>query len=159
MVRRALFLDRDGVINRKADGYVTDERDLEVLEDAARAMHVARSKGCVVVVVTNQSAVGRGLMSAGQLEKIHARMESELARAGARIDAIYCCTHAPQDRCACRKPGTAMIERAVRDLDIDAGASWLVGDSETDMEAARRAGLRGVKIEPNARFSHLLADL
>lgn len=159
MARRALFLDRDGVINRKRDGYVTDERDLEVLEDAVRAMHIARAKGYVIVVVTNQSAVGRGIMTGGQLARVHARMESELARAGARIDAIYCCTHAPGDGCACRKPGTAMIEAAVRDLNIDAGSSWLVGDSDTDMEAAERAGLRGIRIEPDAGFSHLLSDL
>lgn len=156
MGRKALFLDRDGVINRKSDGYVTDERDLEVLEDAARAARLARSKGYAVVVVTNQSAVGRGIMTAGQLERVHARMEAELARAGARLDAIYCCTHAPADRCSCRKPGTAMIEAAVRDLGIDAEGSLLVGDSETDMEAARRAGLRGVKVESDAPFSHLL---
>lgn len=156
MGRRALFLDRDGVINRKADGYVTDERGFELLEDAARAARLARSKGYAVVVVTNQSAVGRGIMTADQLERIHARMEAELARIGVELDAIYCCTHAPDDQCACRKPGTAMIEAAVRDLGIDIEGSLLVGDSETDMEAARRAGLRGVKVESNAPFSHLL---
>lgn len=156
MGRKALFLDRDGVINRKADGYITDERDFELLEDAARAARLARSKGYVVVVVTNQSAVGRGIMTAGQLERIHAHMETELARTGAKLDAIYCCTHAPDDQCACRKPGTAMIEAAVRDLGIDIDGSLLVGDSKTDMEAAQRAGLRGVKVESNAPFSHLL---
>ena len=156
MGRKALFLDRDGVINRKADGYITDERDFELLEDAARAARLARSKGYVVVVVTNQSAVGRGIMTAGQLERIHAHMEAELAHAGAKLDAIYCCTHAPDDQCACRKPGTAMIEAAVRDLGIDIDGSLLVGDSKTDMEAAQRAGLRGVKVESNAPFSHLL---
>lgn len=159
MGRKALFLDRDGVVNRKADGYVTRPEDLEVLEDAVRAMHIARSRGCVVVLVTNQSAVGRGIMTAGQLAGVHSRLESELARAGARLDAIYCCTHAPSEGCACRKPGTAMIAEAVRDLGIDVSSSWLVGDSDSDMEAARRAGLRGVRIESDAPFSHLVCNI
>ena len=159
MGRKALFLDRDGVINRKRDGYVTDPGDLEVLEDAVRAMHIARSRGCVVVAVTNQSAVGRGLMTRERLDLVHSRMEAELARAGARLDAIYCCTHAPAEGCACRKPGTALIDAAVRDLDIDAASSWLVGDSDSDMEAARRAGLKGVRVGPDEPFSHLIRSI
>lgn len=159
MARKALFLDRDGVINRKADGYVTDPGQLEVLEDAVRAMHIARARGFVIVAVTNQSAVGRGLMSRAQLDAVHSRLESELGRAGARLDAIYCCTHAPSDGCACRKPGAAMIERAVRDLDIDPASSWLVGDSESDVEAARRAGVRAIKIESDEPFSRLICNI
>jgi len=142
----AVFLDRDGVINRKApEGeYVTRWSEFAFLPGALDALRALAGAPVRVVVATNQRGVARGRMTAGDLAAIHARMRGAVLEAGGRIDAIYHCPH-EAGTCTCRKPAPGLIERARTELaDLDLTGAALVGDSESDVEAGRRAGLRTV---------------
>ncbi len=139
-VRRAFFLDRDGVINVHRDDYVKSVEEFVLLPDAPRAIRLLNENGWLVVVVTNQSAVGKGIITEDRLREIHAHMLSLLEKEGARVDAIYYCPHRPDDGCPCRKPEPGMLLRAARDLGIDLSRSVMVGDMDTDIEAGKRAG-------------------
>jgi histidinol-phosphate phosphatase family protein len=145
----AVFLDRDGVINRLLPGeYVRDWGAFSFLPGVAGAITRLRAAGYRVAVITNQQGVGKGLMSAEELEQIHRRMEQELGREGARLDGIYACPHLADAGCDCRKPLPGLIQKAARELAIDLGRSYFVGDAATDMEAAMRAGCAGIYVGP-----------
>ncbi|MCP9275281.1 D-glycero-alpha-D-manno-heptose-1,7-bisphosphate 7-phosphatase [Mycolicibacterium arenosum] len=147
-VRRGLFLDRDGVLNRRAvDGYVTDPRDFELLNVTLDAARWAQSTGAALVVVTNQGAIGRGLATEADVLAVHAVLMDALASQGVHLDAIYTCPHHPaaiessQRSCKCRKPAPGLIVAAAADLKLDLSQSILIGDQMTDMKAATAAGI------------------
>ena len=147
--RPAVFLDRDGVINRRLPGaYVRSWDEFRFLPGARAGLRLLREAGYLLIVVTNQRGIGRGLMSASDLAAVHARMVAELDRAGAGVDAILHCPHDITDDCRCRKPRPGMIERAARRLGVDRSRSWIVGDSDSDLEAGRAAGIRGILVVP-----------
>ena len=154
---RAIFLDRDGTINRLVD-YVRTPDEMQLLEGAGAAIRAWNSAGWRVVVVSNQPVIARGDCTKEGLLAIHNRMETLLAREGAFLDRIYYCPHHPDGgypgecpelkfQCDCRKPATAMIEMARRDLNIDLERSWMIGDSTTDIRTARNAGLRSILVQ------------
>ena len=139
-LRRALFVDRDGTLNPDLH-YLRDAARLELFRGVGDALRLAHEHGHLVVCVTNQSGIDRGLYSAEDVAGIHRRLNELLATRGAKVDAFYYCPHAPERGCACRKPGTELFERARADLALDLGASALVGDRLVDVEAGRRLGL------------------
>ena len=140
---RHLIVDRDGVLNEEAadGGYVLVPEAFRWLPGALAALARLRAAGVRVSVATNQSAVGRGLLSLADLERVHARMTREAAEAGGAIDAIFCCPHAPGEGCACRKPAPGLVTAAIRASGIDPGATLLVGDDHRDLAAGRGAGI------------------
>ena len=140
----AVFLDRDGVINRRRPDHVKRWEEFEFLPAALDALAEWRARGAAVVVITNQSAVGRGLMTADALRAIHVRMLRAIDAAGGHVSAIYACLHAPAAGCRCRKPSPLLFHRASVDLGIELSDSMMVGDSPTDVAAARAAGCRPV---------------
>lgn len=150
MTRGAAFFDRDGVLNLDA-GYVYRPEDFEWTTSAIAAIAAANAAGLVVVVVTNQSGVARGYYGEAQVEALHAWMNSELARHGARIDRFYHCPYHEDGVVEAyrvanhpdRKPNPGMLLRAIADLDLDPKASFLIGDQSSDMTAAERAGVAG----------------
>lgn len=142
----AVFLDRDGVINRRLPEHVRTWAEFAFLPGSLEALRRLRRAGRRVVVLTNQSVVGRGLIGADRLDEIHGRMRAAVEAAGGRIEAVLACVHAPADRCACRKPAPGLFLRAAAELRVDLGASVMIGDSATDVEAARAAGCRAVWI-------------
>ena len=145
--RKAVFLDRDGVINRLLEGdYVKDWSEFSFLPGAVRAIRMIRELGFLVVVVTNQQGIGRGLMTEADLHGIHRRLLLEMEREGAAVDAIYYCPHTAESACLCRKPETGMFLQAAGELNLGLDLSYMVGDSASDVEAARRAGCRPVFI-------------
>ncbi|AFM26472.1 D,D-heptose 1,7-bisphosphate phosphatase [Desulfomonile tiedjei DSM 6799] len=148
MPRKAIFLDRDGVINHKLpeDHYVSSIEQFVFLDGVAEALRLLRDMGFVLVVITNQRGIARNLMTESDLEKVHNHMRSVLARNGVVLDAVYHCPHEKDELCNCRKPQPGMILQAQRDLGIDLNLSYLVGDSPSDMEAGSRAGVRSVRI-------------
>lgn len=150
-MRKAAFLDRDGVINRKApEGeYVTRWEDLQILPGVSDAIALLNRAGFCVIVVSNQRCVAKGLITTEDIEALHRRLCEVLARAGATIDAIYYCPHETQPSCHCRKPQPGMLLDAARDHDIDLGASWMIGDSQTDVEAGKKAGCNTVLLVGN----------
>lgn len=153
---RAVFLDRDGTINREVD-YLRRVEDLEILPGAAEGVRLLNRAGFKVVVVTNQSGIARGLLDPGRLMQIHQEIQRRLSEKGAAIDAWYYCPHHPEAGpggkrgpytkvCRCRKPAPGMIEQAARDLDLDLSSSFMVGDSLRDLETAWASGVRAVLV-------------
>lgn len=159
----AVFLDRDGVVNRKApEGeYVTSWAEFEFLPGALDGLRLLARTGAPLVVVTNQRGIARGRMTEADLADIHRRMTAEVTAAGGRIDAVYFCPH--EGGCDCRKPGTALFERAARDLGIDLSASAVVGDRASDMQAAATIGALRVLVrgheEPQPEADQVVDDL
>lgn len=154
--RSAVFLDRDGTINREVE-HLRDPDQLELLDGAADAIRRINRSGRLAVVVTNQPVLARGEVTEAGLNAIHARLDSLLGEGGAYLDRLYVCPHHPERgfagevtalkiECTCRKPGTGLIDRASQELNIGRAESWFVGDSSADIEAGRRAGLRTVLV-------------
>jgi len=137
---KAVFLDRDGVINENRDNYVKSLTEFHFLPGALEALALLATTPLAVVVVTNQSAVGRGRMSEATLTAIHDWMLARVRDAGGRIDAVYTCPHRPEDACSCRKPQPHLLYQAAWELGIDLQRSVFVGDSVSDARAARAAG-------------------
>jgi len=158
---RAVFLDRDGVINRKApEGqYVTRWEDMELLPRVAEAIARINGAGFLVIVVSNQRCVAKGLITEAGLRSLHERMRAELAAAGARIDDIYFCPHELQEGCDCRKPAPGMLLAAARAHGVDLTRSWMVGDSNLDVAAGKNAGCRTAFIGEHATDHDPGADL
>lgn len=167
--RPAAFLDRDGVLNVDR-GYVYDPDQFAWIAGAPEAVRLLNEAGYTVIVVTNQSGVARGYYDEAAVKALHAYMQDQLVAAGAHIDAFYYCPHHPDGVvkeltmiCQCRKPGTGMLERAARDWPIDIGRSFLIGDKDADMAAAKAFNIRGVKFTStsgplDAVVRKLLAD-
>jgi D-glycero-D-manno-heptose 1,7-bisphosphate phosphatase len=137
---KAVFLDRDGVINADREDYVTSWSQFHFLPGALEGLRHLTAAGYRLAVITNQSAIGRGIASAADVEEMNARMVSSLAEAGARIDAVLCCPHAPEEGCACRKPSPGLLIEAARRLRVSPADTCVVGDWVDDIAAARAAG-------------------
>ena len=147
--RPAVFVDRDGVINRRLPGaYVRSWDEFRFLPGARAGLRLLREAGYLLIVITNQRGIGRGLMSEADLAAIHARMQVELGRAGAGVDAIFHCPHDIAEQCGCRKPRPGLLLRARRRFVVDPERSWVVGDSLSDLEAGRTAGIPGILVVP-----------
>ena len=141
-----VMLDRDGVLNEECPGFVTNPDQLSMIAGAAAAVARLSEAGHRVAVVTNQSAVGRGLIDAAMLEGIHARLRDEVARAGGRIDAILACTDPPWAPTERRKPAPGMLREAIRRFHAEAAATPMIGDSLRDLEAALAGGCKRVLV-------------
>lgn len=140
----AAFLDRDGTLNRNIPGeYITSPGQIELYARVPAALKLLSRKGYRLVIITNQSAIGRGYMTAETSRAINARLVSMLRREGVEIDAVYCCPHTPEARCGCRKPAAGLLREAARDLKLAVSASFVAGDKKCDMQLADNAGLKG----------------
>ena len=151
--QRAVFLDRDGTINKEVN-FLTNIDDLELLPGAAEAIKKINSSGYLAIVVTNQPVIARGEVTLPQLNEIHAKLETLLGREGAYIDGLYFCPHHPDKgfegeriaykcECQCRKPKAGMLLQAAKDFNIDLSQSYMIGDSKRDFEAGQNAGCKG----------------
>lgn len=151
-MNKAVFLDRDGVINEKRDDYVKNLDELKILPCASKAIKKLNELGYLVIIITNQSAVNRKIISLSDLKKINDFIVSTLQDDGAKIDAIYYCPHSPTENCFCRKPQPGLILKAIEEFVIDPSKSVLIGDDESDMEAAKRAEIIGLQIKTNGNL-------
>ena len=141
MPRPAIFFDRDGVINvSPGEGYVLSWKDFHFNEGIMQATRLCHDQGYALVLVTSQQGVGKGLITQGTLDDIHARMQQGWAAQGAAFDRIEACTHL-SGTCSCRKPSPEMIHRAATALDLDLSRSWLIGDHDRDIQMAINAGV------------------
>jgi D-glycero-D-manno-heptose 1,7-bisphosphate phosphatase len=169
MSRRFVLLDRDGTINEEVD-YVLDPDQVRLVPGAARALRELRDLGLGLVVITNQSPIGRGWLTHEGLERIHERLAELLAAEGAGVDGFYVCPHAPDDGCECRKPGTALARRAAQEHGFELERAFVVGDHRADVEMGRRVGARTILVRTGhgvgaleagggAFADHVVADL
>lgn len=158
--QKAIFLDRDGTINKMV-GFVTKPEQFELIEGAAEAIKVINKSGYLAIVVTNQPVIARGDCTFEELQTIHDKMETELGKVGAFVDAIYVCPHhtdkgfegeRPEYKCNCdcRKPKPGLLLKAAKDFNIDLSESYMIGDSHRDVEAGENAGVKkSIKVEEN----------
>ncbi|HZL86624.1 MAG TPA: HAD family hydrolase [Candidatus Krumholzibacteria bacterium] len=149
---RSVFLDRDGTINRDVQ-HLRCVEDLELLVGASEGIRMLNRAGLRVVVITNQAAIARGLLSEEKLAEIHQELQALLAREGAFVDAIYYCPHHPTEgfgryrqSCSCRKPQSGSLQRAANELGLDLSQSYCVGDKESDLEAGHALGCRTILV-------------
>jgi D-glycero-D-manno-heptose 1,7-bisphosphate phosphatase len=145
----AVLLDRDGVINRMRPDYVKSWEEVELLPGAIQSLARLARAGLRLVVISNQSAIGRGLVSRERVEEIHQRLSALVEEVGGRIDAYLVCPHAPSEGCACRKPAPGLLLRARDELGVDLESAILVGDQSSDLDAARAAGCRAILVDPD----------
>jgi len=137
--KRYIILDRDGTIIEDRH-YLSDPAGVALLPDAVEGMRKITESGMGLVVISNQSGIGRGFFTEAQLNAVHHRMEQILEEAGIRLDGIYFCPHTPEDRCRCRKPDTGMLMRAADDLGFKPEECIVIGDKSCDIELGKRAG-------------------
>lgn len=163
--QRAIFLDRDGTINRYV-GFLRDINEFELLPGAAEAIKEINASRYLAIVATNQPVIARGEVTRAQLQEIHNKMETLLGEKGAYLDAIYYCPHHPHKgypgeipelkiECACRKPKPGMLLQAAQDYNIDLAKSWMIGDGKNDVLAGEAVGCRTMRIGKNGPASLL----
>ena len=142
MKRRLVILDRDGVINEEREDYIRSVEQWRPLPGSLEAIARLHQAGLVIAVATNQSGVGRGLMTLAALQAIHDRMCQEIRAAGGELAGIFFCPHAPTDGCRCRKPAPGLLAQIERKLRLAVAGEYMVGDSLRDLQAAKAAGAR-----------------
>jgi len=151
-MNKAIFLDRDGVINRKVPekDFVKNTDELVYLSKVKDIVKSIKHKGYLAIVVSNQSGINRGIITKENLEKINDKLRNDLG-----VDGIYYCPHLPEDDCVCRKPKTGLIDKAVKDFNIDIKKSWLIGDNDFDIVAGQTAGCNTILVDGNVGLSQV----
>ena len=138
----AIFLDRDGVIIENLPNYIRNWTDVVLLPQALEALAWLNASSFKIAIITNQSAVGRGIISLQAAEEINRRLVQEIQRAGGRIEAVFMCPHAPADGCECRKPRPGLLLQAAQALSVDLQRSMMIGDTLADLQAGQAAGIQ-----------------
>jgi D-glycero-D-manno-heptose 1,7-bisphosphate phosphatase len=156
-----LFLDRDGVINKKLEGrYVRDFSEFEFTQGALKAISELSNVFSRIIIVTNQQGIAKGIMSVTDLNILHTQMEKRIKQSGGEINKIYYCPHLQEVDCMCRKPKPGMIQQSIIDFpEIIIDNSYLVGDSDSDIDAGKRMNLSTVKVDSNYTLAKWTADL
>lgn len=143
---KAIFLDRDGVINKERRDYVKSINELEIFPYVSNAIKLLNDAGFLTVVITNQSAINRGIISHDDVKNIHENINQHLNMNKTKIDAFYYCPHTPFENCQCRKPKPGLLLKAASELNIDLSKSFMIGNSDSDLEAARSAKCKSIKV-------------
>jgi D-glycero-D-manno-heptose 1,7-bisphosphate phosphatase len=150
-----LFLDRDGVINHKIDGYVQFFSQFKFIEDVPESIARLSNYFIRIIIVTNQQGIGKKIMTENQLFDLHDKMLFEINKIGGKIEKIYYCLHLESANCNCRKPKSGMLLKAKEDFpDIDFSKSILIGDSDTDIIAAENVNIKSIQVSPTYTLSH-----
>jgi D-glycero-D-manno-heptose 1,7-bisphosphate phosphatase len=146
MALPAVLLDRDGVIVEDRPGYVKDWSEVRLIPGAVEALARLSRRGHILAVVTNQSAIGRGLTTHEKVDEIHRRLRMMVHNAGGRLSAFFVCPHLPDAACACRKPQPGLLIEAAGHLRVDLSDAYMIGDQASDIETARAAGCRAILV-------------
>lgn len=157
-MNKAIFLDRDGVINKKGTSYyIFREEDFILNDGVTEALKYFLSEGYLLIIITNQGGISKKIYTVDQLEKLHNFMSRQLQKKGVEITETFYCPHHPDNEfCHCRKPGILLFEQAIAKYNINPGASFMIGDSEIDMQAAEKVGIRGILIPTNGNMMDLI---
>ena len=151
MKQKAVFIDRDGTLIEEVN-FLHRVEELQFFPFTDQAIRLLKDNGFLVVLVTNQSGIGRGIYTEGDMHAVHAQIQTDLT---AKLDAIYFCPHLPDDECACRKPRLGMIESALADFPIELENSWMIGDKNLDVELGLNAGIKPVLVMTGYGEKHL----
>ena len=156
-----LFLDRDGVINKKLEGrYVRNFSEFEFMPGALEAISKLSNVFSRILIVTNQQGIAKGIMSEADLNILHTKMQERIEKLGGKINKIYYCPHLQIMNCMCRKPNSGMIEQAIIDFpEISVKNSYLIGDSDSDIKAGKRMNLNTVKVNNNYTLAKWTTDM
>lgn len=157
-MKKAVFLDRDGVLNKELGDYVCKLEDFQVLEHNFPALIELQSRGYLLIVITNQGGLAKGWYSEETLGRMHDYLRRTYSDQGIQLADIYYCRHHPEynGNCLCRKPGSIMLEKAIARFGIDAGASYFIGDRERDVIAGEAAGVKGILIDSDQPIGEIL---
>jgi len=160
-MQKAIFLDRDGVINKELGNYVCKFEDFEILTHNYEALRELQNRGYLILVATNQGGLAKGWYTQETLKKMHNHLSADYLANGITISGFYYCPHHPDftGDCDCRKPKPGLLLQGIKDHNLDASASYFIGDKFTDIEAAEAAGVNGIKIEidqPLGEILHLI---
>jgi D-glycero-D-manno-heptose 1,7-bisphosphate phosphatase len=147
----AILLDRDGVIIENRSNYVRSWSDVEIFPQALQGLALVKQSPYKIVIVTNQSAVGRGLVNLEAVHQINDRLLAEITASGGRVDSFFICPHAPQDNCSCRKPMPGLLLQAAHALSLDLSRSIMIGDALTDLQAGAAAGVQRLALVKTGR--------
>jgi D-glycero-D-manno-heptose 1,7-bisphosphate phosphatase len=147
-INKAIFLDRDGVLNKELGDYVCRVEDFQVLEHNFVPLRELQESGYLLIIVTNQGGLAKGWYTQETLDEMHLKLRKAYAENGIRFTEIYYCNHHPEytSKCLCRKPGSILLEKATARFEIDPEKSYFIGDRERDMLAAEAAGINGILI-------------
>ena len=157
-MNKAVFLDRDGTLNVDTS-YTYKPEDLELLPNVIDALTLLKAAGFLLIVITNQSGVGRGYYTLSDVENFHKQIQVILKKRNIQIDRFYICPHTPEDKCNCRKPSPYLIYKAAEDYDIDLSASFLLGDKQSDIESGQVSGVKSYLISENHSIFHWTAKI
>lgn len=157
-MNKAIFFDRDGVLNEEV-GYLYEIEKFKWTAGAIQAIKFCNDKNILAIVVTNQSGIARGFYTENDVKILHEFMQNDLKKYSAHIDAFYFCPHYPDGVCNCRKPNPGMILEAAEDFNIDLKNSYLIGDSQRDIESGKNAGLRGEFLFLNGNLFELVKNI
>lgn len=150
-MNKAVLLDRDGVINRERDGYTYRIEDFVILPDVVQALKTLEQKGYLLIIISNQSGIAKGVFSMSDVEKLHAHLLAQLVKEDIDIKEIYYCPHHPEfGSCICRKPDSLLVEKALARFNIDRTKSYFIGDKERDVLAGKKVGVQGILIDSNS---------
>ena len=157
MKKKAIFLDRDGVINRDVLDYTWRIHDFKFLDGIFDACKELQQRGFLLIVVTNQGGIAKGLYSHQDVEALHSIMRKSFMDAGITLSEIYYCPHHDvKGKCLCRKPGSLMVEKAIARFGIDPSQSWFIGDRDRDIHAGKGAGVNGILVNVNDDLRKIL---
>ena len=158
-MNKAVFLDRDGVLNKELGDYVCRFEDFNVLEHNFTALKELQDRGYLLIVITNQGGLAKGWYSANVLDQMHTQLITTYAEQGVLISEVYYCNHHPEynGKCLCRKPGSLMLEKALARFGIDASQSYCIGDRERDVIAGEAAGVTGILIDSDQPIGDVLS--
>jgi len=158
-LRKAVFLDRDGVINKERKDYVKSVSELEIFSGIVEPIKHLKNNGFLIIVITNQSAINRNLTTHEKIFEVHNEIQSFFMKNAISIDDFYYCPHRPDENCDCRKPKPGLLLEAAKKWKIDLKSSWMIGDSDTDMEAASAAGCKSLTIRSSIELGSVVTRI
>jgi D,D-heptose 1,7-bisphosphate phosphatase len=158
-MNKAIFLDRDGVLNKERKDYVKTIHEIELFPNIEKCISKIKNNSFLAIVITNQSAINRGLISNKIIDDIHNFIQIYLKKFDTSIDAFYYCPHRPDENCKCRKPKPELIKQAALDFQVDLSQSWMIGDNQTDFDAGINAGCKSIKISNASELENCLDQI
>ncbi len=159
-MNKAVFLDRDGVINREIGEYVFSEDKFLLNDELIPSLQLLNENHFLLIIVTNQGGISKGLYTKDDVEMLHRNLQSGFRKEDIKISEIYYCPHHQDvEKCLCRKPNSLMLEKAIARFDIDVNRSYMIGDSERDIEAAAKVGIKGIQIQANTSILPICKEI